>query len=163
LESTLIREFPGKSTIISSKLAEVDKEISEHFGTSNSILDNVIFYHQEESTWPLSEPKVLKDKLDEIFDSTRYLKAHKGFKDSKRTIGSDIKLKEQGLLFLYKEKTKRDELLRTKNSLEDSITAKKSLKKNIQKNITEYQILSKNYNRKFQFMKSLNKTTKFSK
>ena len=30
--------------------------------------------HQEESNWPLSEGKVLKDKFDDIFAATKYTK-----------------------------------------------------------------------------------------
>ena len=43
-------------------------------GVSKSVLENVIFCHQEDSCWPLSEGKALKDKFDAIFASTRYTK-----------------------------------------------------------------------------------------
>ena len=43
-------------------------------GVSKAVLDNVIFCHQEDSCWPLSEGKALKDKFDAIFASTRYTK-----------------------------------------------------------------------------------------
>lgn len=44
-------------------------------GVSRPILDNVIFCHQEDSCWPLSEGKVLKSKFDDIFASAQYVKA----------------------------------------------------------------------------------------
>jgi hypothetical protein len=39
---------------------------------SKAILEHVIFCHQEESDWPLSEPKKLKEKFDAIFDATKF-------------------------------------------------------------------------------------------
>lgn len=39
-----------------------------------AILENVIFVHQEESSWPLSESLVLKKKFDDIFAATKYTK-----------------------------------------------------------------------------------------
>ena len=38
-------------------------------------MENVLFCHQEESTWPLQEGATLKKKFDDIFESTRYSKA----------------------------------------------------------------------------------------
>ena len=39
-----------------------------------AILESVIFVHQEESNWPLSEATVLKKKFDDIFAATKYTK-----------------------------------------------------------------------------------------
>ena len=44
-------------------------------GVSKAILNYVIFCHQEESNWPLEDGKKLKDKFDEIFDTSLYNKA----------------------------------------------------------------------------------------
>lgn len=60
---------------ISTKCAEIDAEIPHLLGVSKSVLDNVIFCHQEDSYWPLSEPSILKKKFDDIFEATRYTKA----------------------------------------------------------------------------------------
>ena len=60
----------------------------DHLGVSKAILENVIFCHQEESNWPLSEPAALKkvcyaayssltrsnigeQKFDDIFEATK--------------------------------------------------------------------------------------------
>ena len=40
-------------------------------GVSKSVLDNVIFCHQEDSYWPLAEASTLKKKFDDIFEATR--------------------------------------------------------------------------------------------
>lgn len=41
-----------------------------------AILENVIFVHQEDSNWPLSDGQTLKKKFDDIFAATKYTKVH---------------------------------------------------------------------------------------
>jgi len=55
----------------SFRCADLDREIPELIGVSKPILENVIFCHQEESNWPLSEGSALKKKFDDIFAATR--------------------------------------------------------------------------------------------
>jgi DNA repair protein RAD50 len=50
----------------------MDTEIPHLLGVSKSVLENVIFCHQEDSYWPLAEPAALKKKFDDIFEATRY-------------------------------------------------------------------------------------------
>jgi DNA repair protein RAD50 len=57
---------------ISTKCAEMDAEIPHLLGVSKSVLENVIFCHQEDSYWPLAEPAALKKKFDDIFEATRF-------------------------------------------------------------------------------------------
>ncbi|KAI6005381.1 hypothetical protein EDC04DRAFT_2784241 [Pisolithus marmoratus] len=68
-------EKGGKRGAISTKCAEIDTEIPHLLGVSKSVLENVIFCHQEDSYWPLAEPSILKKKFDDIFEATRYTKA----------------------------------------------------------------------------------------
>lgn len=49
----------------------MDAEVPRLMGVSTAILDNVIFCHQEESNWPLSEPAALKKKFDDIFEASK--------------------------------------------------------------------------------------------
>ena len=58
--------------VISTKCAEMDIEIPRLLGVSKAVLENVIFCHQEDSYWPLSEPASLKKKFDDIFEATKY-------------------------------------------------------------------------------------------
>ncbi|VDM30408.1 unnamed protein product [Hydatigera taeniaeformis] len=44
-------------------------------GTSRAVFDNVIFCHQEESNWPLHEAKAVKERFDNLFASSQYVKA----------------------------------------------------------------------------------------
>ena len=90
----IIREgINGEPVQITSKCVELDREMVTAFGVSTAILENVIFCHQEESNWfvqdndnfvfssfslcfrPLSEGKQLKNKFDDIFAATKYMKA----------------------------------------------------------------------------------------
>ncbi|KAF9437733.1 DNA repair protein rad50 [Entomortierella beljakovae] len=61
----------GELATVSAKCAELDADVPDHLGVSRAILDNVIFCHQEDSSWPLSEPASLKKKFDDIFASTK--------------------------------------------------------------------------------------------
>lgn len=56
-------------------MAQLDEMIPERLGVSPAILDAVIFCHQDESLWPLSEPAALKKRFDEIFEAMKYTKA----------------------------------------------------------------------------------------
>lgn len=53
-------------------------------GVSKALLENVIFCHQESSTWPLSEPKILKEKFDAIFSATKYIKALESIRETRK-------------------------------------------------------------------------------
>eukprot|EP00934_Nitzschia_sp_Nitz4_P008970 Nitzschia sp. Nitz4//scaffold260_size33533//17430//22260//NITZ4_007879-RA/size33533-augustus-gene-0.12-mRNA-1//1//CDS//3329544683//8960//frame0 len=65
----------GNRVSMGHKCSELDRQLPLLLGVSKAILDNVIFCHQEDSSWPLQEGAVLKKKFDDIFDSTRYSKA----------------------------------------------------------------------------------------
>lgn len=75
LEGSLLMLKDGEKHSISTRVAELNTVIPQYLGVSKAILDNVIFCHQEESLWPLGEPKVLKTKFDEIFEAMKYTKA----------------------------------------------------------------------------------------
>jgi len=71
-----IQHGTGKdATSITQRCQEIDKIVPVVMGVSPAVLQNVIFCHQEESNWVLGEPKILKDKFDAIFASSRYSQA----------------------------------------------------------------------------------------
>ena len=59
----------------------MDELVPRFMGVSPAILENVIFCHQEDSNWPLSEQRVLKKKFDDIFGSAKYTKCLKDLRD----------------------------------------------------------------------------------
>lgn len=108
LEGLLVTtdQSTGEQVSISTRCAELDSEIPLHLGVSRAVLENVIFCHQEESFWPLSEPSILKKKFDDIFSATRYTKALDTLKALKKDLTSDLKLEMQKLEFLQSEQEK---------------------------------------------------------
>ena len=74
----------GHRVAMSHKCTELDRQIPLLLGVSKAILENVVFCHQEDASWPLQEGIVLKKKFDDIFDSTRYSKALEVFAKSKK-------------------------------------------------------------------------------
>ncbi|CAL2044684.1 unnamed protein product [Caenorhabditis brenneri] len=80
-EHTLAIRYPdGTTTTLNSKVCDFNKAILHHLGVPKAIFKYVIFCHQEESTWPLSEPKELKKRFDEIFQLTKFVKAQERMK-----------------------------------------------------------------------------------
>ncbi|KAI9724717.1 MAG: DNA repair protein rad50 [Chrysothrix sp. TS-e1954] len=75
IDSSLNMWKNGEKTTLSKRNAEIDAIMPDYLGVSKAILDNVIFCHQDESLWPMSEPSVLKKKFDEIFEALKWTKA----------------------------------------------------------------------------------------
>ncbi|KAG0312925.1 DNA repair protein rad50 [Dissophora globulifera] len=100
----------GELVTLSGKCADVDAEIPSHLGVSQAILDNVIFCHQEDSNWPLSENNVLKKKFDEIFASTKYTNVLDSIKTIKKDNVQEIKTLEASLQYMRQNKEKADEV-----------------------------------------------------
>ena len=75
LEGNLLMIKDGERVTMSSRVAEMSTMMPQYLGVSKAILDSVIFCHQEDSLWPLSEPSKLKVRFDEIFEALKYTKA----------------------------------------------------------------------------------------
>ena len=84
LEGQLLMIKDGERTSISSRVAELDQLMPQYLGVSKAVLDSVIFCHQDESLWPLSEPGKLKDRFDAIFEAMKYTKAIDNIKIMKK-------------------------------------------------------------------------------
>ncbi|UKZ90639.1 uncharacterized protein TrAFT101_005644 [Trichoderma asperellum] len=80
LDCSLVVVNNGERTTTSTRHAQLDEMIPERLGVSPAILDAVIFCHQDESLWPLSEPSALKKRFDEIFEAQKYTKAIENLK-----------------------------------------------------------------------------------
>uniref|UniRef100_A0A0K0FAI7 DNA repair protein RAD50 (inferred by orthology to a human protein) n=1 Tax=Strongyloides venezuelensis TaxID=75913 RepID=A0A0K0FAI7_STRVS len=116
-ENTLtIQSANGLERSISSKVVDFNKEIIEHMGVSKAILENVIFCHQENAQWPLSEPKVLKNRFDSIFEVTKYVKAMDHVTKLIKDYESSIKMIDAELPYLESD---RDEYVRMTTQHQD--------------------------------------------
>ncbi|KAG0052921.1 DNA repair protein rad50 [Gryganskiella cystojenkinii] len=100
----------GELVSISSKCAEIDTDVPNHLGVSRAILDNVIFCHQEESNWPLSEPSILKKKFDEIFASTKYTNVLDSIKAIRKEKAVELKVMFSSLEFMRNNKEKAEKI-----------------------------------------------------
>lgn len=98
LECSLLMRRNGETTTISSRVVELDQLLPQYLGVSTAVIDNVIFCHQEESLWPMSDSNTLKKKFDEIFEAQKYTKAIKNIKDigkEKKQQLNEFKIHEQ--------------------------------------------------------------------
>ncbi|KAF8586295.1 hypothetical protein K439DRAFT_1341218 [Ramaria rubella] len=124
--STADAEKTGKRGTISTKCAEMDTEMPHLLGVSKSVLENVIFCHQEDSYWPLAEASTLKKKFDDIFEATRYTKALDAIKALRKERVADQKAEKERLESLSKEKAHADKLLKRVADMGSFITAKQA-------------------------------------
>ena len=90
LEGLLFLERHGERHAISKKASALDRDVPESLGVSTAVLDNVIFCHQDESLWPLSEPANLKRKFDEIFEAQKYIKAIENLNQLRKKHAADL-------------------------------------------------------------------------
>uniref|UniRef100_A0A914VK30 Zinc-hook domain-containing protein n=1 Tax=Plectus sambesii TaxID=2011161 RepID=A0A914VK30_9BILA len=99
----------GMERSINSKVADFDKEMGNLLGVSKAVLNYVIFCHQEESSWPLGEPKELKTKFDAIFQADRYVKAIESMNKVRKEYTTELKIIQTKLVYMhgdYSEKLK---------------------------------------------------------
>ena len=90
LEGNLVVLRNGERTSLSSRVAEINAMMPDYLGVSKAVLDNVIFCHQEESLWPLGEPKKVKEKFDEIFEALKYTRAIENIKVVQKNKRNDL-------------------------------------------------------------------------
>lgn len=138
-QSVQIVDGDQEKLTLSQRHADVNRIVPELMGVTKAVLEHVVFVHQEESTWPLSDPKHLKEKFDEIFAATRYTKALDAIRKVKREKTAQLK----GLtaeLELWKEKVSQAEKLQ--NEYAQLQNQKNQMEEVIEKLEQEQQILS---------------------
>lgn len=90
LESNLVKYRDGERSSASSRQAEISDLVPRHLGVSKAILEYVIFCHQDDSLWPMSEPAELKKRFDRIFEALKYTKAIDNLKAIKKNYGVEL-------------------------------------------------------------------------
>ncbi|XP_022086883.1 DNA repair protein RAD50-like [Acanthaster planci] len=115
----------GEKVSLSSKCAEIDREMVASLGVSKPVLNNVIFCHQEDAAWPLSEGKTLKGKFDEIFAATRYIKALDVIKKLRTEQSINIRDYKTEAKYLKERKDKAKELASDLEAKKEKLTAAK--------------------------------------
>ncbi|KAK9884607.1 hypothetical protein WA026_007447 [Henosepilachna vigintioctopunctata] len=106
----------GEKRHITGRCADIDKQCSQILQVSPCIINNVLFCHQENSSWPLDEGKKVKEKFDEIFDSKMYnkcaemlTKMHKMELDKIKLLKAETQIRKE----------KKEDVDRKKNKLEE--------------------------------------------
>ncbi|KAI0023762.1 AAA domain-containing protein [Xylariomycetidae sp. FL0641] len=90
LDSTLMTNLNGDKSSTSNKEADLSSLVPTTLGVAPAILDSVIFCHQDESLWPMSEPSALKKRFDEIFEAMKYTKAIENLKVLRKKHGEKL-------------------------------------------------------------------------
>ncbi|XP_055616595.1 DNA repair protein RAD50 [Toxorhynchites rutilus septentrionalis] len=125
----------NRTNISRPRGADINNDMCDAMGVSKAIINNVIFCHQEDSNWPLEEPKELKKKFDAIFGTTEYnrvteklIKISKEYSDRQKDKAGDLKLLENikkqaevKQLELQKAEQKKDEMHKTIEQLKESV------------------------------------------
>ncbi|XP_011638755.1 DNA repair protein RAD50 [Pogonomyrmex barbatus] len=88
---TTINKAKKTKTTITNRCADIYVEVGAALGVSKSILNYVIFCHQDELNWPFDQGKALKERFDEIFDSTRFNKALETISKLQKELQADIR------------------------------------------------------------------------
>ncbi|CAG9534260.1 unnamed protein product [Cercopithifilaria johnstoni] len=121
-ESTIaIEKEPGEWKSLSSKVVDCRKEILNLLGLPTAILEYVVFCHQEESSWPLDEPKKLKERFDEIFQVTGYVKAIEALRKEMKENQQELRITEGRLPLLIRQQEEKIELHNEYVSLKEKI------------------------------------------
>lgn len=75
----------------------------------------MVFCHQEDSNWPLSDSSTLKKKFDDIFAATRYTKALESIKKLRKDQAAAVKLDEARL---GETRAHREQALKCRHNVE---------------------------------------------
>uniref|UniRef100_A0A671S0P6 DNA repair protein RAD50-like n=1 Tax=Sinocyclocheilus anshuiensis TaxID=1608454 RepID=A0A671S0P6_9TELE len=135
LEGVITRVKHGEKVSLSSKCAEMDREMISALGVSKAVINHVIFCHQEESNWPLSEGKALKQKFDEIFSATRYIKVLETLRVLRMKQTSTVKTCQMELKYLKQNKDKAQEIRELLSTKEAQLSSSKESVQRIESQI----------------------------
>lgn len=135
----------GKRDFRTLKCSELETQIPELLGTSKSILDHVIFCHQEDASWLLAEPATLKKRFDDIFSSTIYSKALQEFRQRHKDLVAEVKELEKVLVDYSAKKESADELRADICGRQARIDCVQAHIDNVQKDLSDLQINMKRY------------------
>ena len=72
LNHMLKRSIGGVEAMVDETCVEMQVVVPRLLGVTKAVIENVIFCHQEESTWPFGENKKLKEIFDDLFNTTWY-------------------------------------------------------------------------------------------
>ncbi|PXF44318.1 DNA repair protein RAD50 [Gracilariopsis chorda] len=83
------RDDPGSTS--SYKCADTNALLPQLMCHAKPVLKNVIFLREEDSMWPLKDPKNVKDTLNDLSPATRYTKALESIRKFERDQTAGVK------------------------------------------------------------------------
>ncbi|CAH8517904.1 unnamed protein product [Schistosoma turkestanicum] len=145
LDGSIKRQFPdGRVTSVSLRCTDLDQEMVTSLGVSKAVLENVIFCHQEDSNWPLQEAKSVKQRFDDLFASSRYVKALDAIRKCKQDNDGNVKLYKTELKHLTKN---RDEALKLRSEREETLHSIEKQEKHLEEISAKLQPVVEQLNR----------------
>uniref|UniRef100_A0AAX7TIX9 Zinc-hook domain-containing protein n=1 Tax=Astatotilapia calliptera TaxID=8154 RepID=A0AAX7TIX9_ASTCA len=150
----------GRRVSRSVKCGDLHQEITSALGVSKSVLNDVIFCHQEESNWPLSEDSVLKEKFDSIFNVTKYNKARSKMHELRLKQSRRVEQCQAELFYLEKNKEKAQHLRDNVAQKQADLRASQNLILHIENQIDPLETLLSDIKMKLENVTKLENETK---
>lgn len=92
----------GRETA-TARVADANEQIVKRLGLPLAIQKYIVCCHQEESLWPLSDPRHLKDRFDELFESSKYTKFLERIRVQRNELKSRLRLLEKDVVSLERD------------------------------------------------------------
>uniref|UniRef100_A0AAX7T9L1 Zinc-hook domain-containing protein n=1 Tax=Astatotilapia calliptera TaxID=8154 RepID=A0AAX7T9L1_ASTCA len=159
-EQNIKRTKDGRRVSRSVKCGDLHQEITSALGVSKSVLNDVIFCHQEESNWPLSEDSVLKEKFDSIFNVTKYNKARSKMHELRLKQSRRVEQCQAELFYLEKNKEKAQHLRDNVAQKQADLRASQNLILHIENQIDPLETLLSDIKMKLENVTKLENETK---
>uniref|UniRef100_A0A3P8P6Q0 Zinc-hook domain-containing protein n=1 Tax=Astatotilapia calliptera TaxID=8154 RepID=A0A3P8P6Q0_ASTCA len=159
-EQNIKRTKDGRRVSRSVKCGDLHQEITSALGVSKSVLNDVIFCHQEESNWPLSEDRVLKEKFDSIFNVTKYNKARSKMHELRLKQSRRVEQCQAELFYLEKNKEKAQHLRDNVAQKQADLRASQNLILHIENQIDPLETLLSDIKMKLENVTKLENETK---
>eukprot|EP01013_Petalomonas_cantuscygni_P009480 TRINITY_DN2231_c0_g1_i1.p1 TRINITY_DN2231_c0_g1~~TRINITY_DN2231_c0_g1_i1.p1 ORF type:complete len:710 (-),score=33.38 TRINITY_DN2231_c0_g1_i1:655-2784(-) len=81
----------GSVSSASHKNSELDQLVPDLIGIPAAVLDHVVLCHQEDANWPLSEPRVLKQRFDDLFAAADIVRLCSSLREAHREHSNAIR------------------------------------------------------------------------
>ncbi|KAF6005588.1 hypothetical protein HII13_005419 [Brettanomyces bruxellensis] len=157
-ENQLMAIRHGERQTISSKMADIESLIPQQLGASKAVLTYVIFCHQEDNLWPISDSSTLKKRFDEIFDSVKFIKVLEELKLTSKQLNVDIKVLTNDVSHLKNDRDRAVSRERMVNQLTSQVTTLEEEMNTLQEQIdNDDRRLDKLYSSKRDYEQTLSK------
>ncbi|KAL8972635.1 MAG: hypothetical protein Q9183_000439 [Haloplaca sp. 2 TL-2023] len=133
LDLSLMRHANGERICLSKRQNELDVMVPQYLGVSRAVLDNVIFCHQDDSLWPMSQPAILKKKFDEIFEALKYTRAIANIKALRKNYMEEVRKLQVTELSCKANKDRADKCAKRSSEISEEIEVLRSESKDLEK------------------------------